>query len=53
MHRLIDLGLICRAEDKDEPVVQLAPPLIAGPEEFAKITAILRQALSEAWDFMS
>jgi adenosylmethionine-8-amino-7-oxononanoate aminotransferase len=52
-HRLLELGLICRAEDKGEPVVQLAPPLIAGPEEFAEITAILRQALSEAWDFVS
>jgi hypothetical protein len=52
-HRLFDLGLICRAEDKGEPVVQLAPPLIAGPEEFAEIVAILRQALSEAWDYVS
>ena len=51
-HRLFELGLICRAEDKGEPVVQLAPPLVAGPEEFAEITAILRQALSEAWDVM-
>jgi adenosylmethionine-8-amino-7-oxononanoate aminotransferase len=49
-HRLFELGLICRAEDKGEPVVQLAPPLVAGPEEFAEIAAILRQALSEAWD---
>jgi len=49
-HRLFELGLICRAEDKGEPVVQLAPPLVAGPEEFAEIVAILRQALSEAWD---
>ena len=48
--RLFDLGLICRAEDKGEPVVQLAPPLVAGPEEFREIARILRQALSEAWD---
>ncbi|MCH7708920.1 MAG: aspartate aminotransferase family protein [Myxococcales bacterium] len=52
-HRLFELGLICRAEDKGEPVVQLAPPLIAGPEEFSEIATILRQALSEAWDVMS
>jgi len=51
--RLFDLGLICRAEDKGEPVVQLAPPLVAGPEEFREITRILRQALSEASDRMS
>jgi adenosylmethionine-8-amino-7-oxononanoate aminotransferase len=48
--RLFDLGLICRAEDKGEPVIQLSPPLVAGPEEFQEITRILRQALSEAWD---
>jgi hypothetical protein len=52
-HRLFELGLICRAEDKEEPVVQLAPPLIAGPEEFAEITSILRRALSEAWDHVT
>jgi adenosylmethionine-8-amino-7-oxononanoate aminotransferase len=52
-HRLFELGLICRAEDKGEPVIQLAPPLIAGPEEFAEIASILRQALSEAWKFVS
>lgn len=48
--RLFDLGLICRAEDKGEPVVQLSPPLVAGPEDFGGIARILRQALSEAWD---
>ncbi len=47
--RLFELGLICRAEDKGEPVVQLSPPLVAGPEEFRAIAGILRQALSEAW----
>jgi len=51
--RLFDLGLICRAEDKGEPVVQLAPPLVAGPEEFREMARILRQALSEAGDRMS
>jgi adenosylmethionine-8-amino-7-oxononanoate aminotransferase len=51
--RLMELGLICRAEDKGEPVIQLAPPLIAGPEEFDEIVAILHVALSEAWDVMN
>ena len=46
--RLFELGLICRVEDKREPVVQLAPPLVAGPEEFHDIVGILRQALTEA-----
>ena len=41
-------GLICRADDRGDPVVQLSPPLIAGPEEFAEIEAALRPALEEA-----
>jgi adenosylmethionine-8-amino-7-oxononanoate aminotransferase len=36
-----------------EPVVQLSPPLVAGPEEFREMARILRQALSEAGDRMS
>ena len=51
--RLFELGLICRAEDKGEPVVQLSPPLVAGPAEFKEITRILRQALGEAWEVMN
>jgi adenosylmethionine-8-amino-7-oxononanoate aminotransferase len=38
-------GLICRAADRGYPVIQLAPPLIAGPEEFAEMEQILRGAL--------
>ena len=41
-------GLICRADDRGDPVVQLSPPLIAGPEEFAEIEGALRPALEEA-----
>lgn len=48
--RLFELGLICRADDRGEPVIQLSPPLIAGPEEFAVIGDVLRQALTEASD---
>jgi adenosylmethionine-8-amino-7-oxononanoate aminotransferase len=43
-------GLICRTDDRGEPVVQLSPPLIAGPEQFEEIEAILRPVLSEAWE---
>ncbi len=35
-------GLICRADDRGDPVVQLAPPLIAGEEQFEEIEAVLR-----------
>jgi adenosylmethionine-8-amino-7-oxononanoate aminotransferase len=45
-------GLICRADDRGDPVVQLAPPLIAGEEQFEEIEAILRSVLSEAYDRM-
>ena len=41
-------GLICRADDRGDPVIQLAPPLIAGPEQFEEIRAVLRPALEEA-----
>jgi adenosylmethionine-8-amino-7-oxononanoate aminotransferase len=41
-------GLICRADDRGDPVIQLAPPLIAGPEQFEEIRSVLRPALEEA-----
>jgi adenosylmethionine-8-amino-7-oxononanoate aminotransferase len=43
-------GLICRVDDRGDPVIQLAPPLIAGPEQFAEIETILRSVLGEAWE---
>ncbi len=45
---LYNRGLICRADDRGDPVVQLSPPLIAGPEQFAEIGEILRSVLDEA-----
>ena len=41
-------GLICRTDDRGDPIVQLSPPLIAGPEQFEEIEAILRPVLTEA-----
>jgi adenosylmethionine-8-amino-7-oxononanoate aminotransferase len=46
---LFDAGLICRADDRGDPVVQLAPPLICEQEHFDLIGEILRSVLSEAW----
>ncbi|MEE6179305.1 aspartate aminotransferase family protein [Mycobacterium sp. 050134] len=46
---LLEAGLYCRADDRGDPVVQLAPPLISGQKEFDQITQILRSVLSEAW----
>jgi adenosylmethionine-8-amino-7-oxononanoate aminotransferase len=41
-------GLICRADDRGDPVVQLSPPLIAGADQFEEIEAVLRPVLEEA-----
>lgn len=46
---LWDAGLYCRADDRGDPVIQLAPPLISGPREFEAIEQILRGVLTEAW----
>jgi adenosylmethionine-8-amino-7-oxononanoate aminotransferase len=43
-------GLICRTDDRGDPVIQLSPPLIAGVEQFEEIEAVLRPVLSEAWE---
>ncbi|HXQ58732.1 MAG TPA: aspartate aminotransferase family protein [Acidimicrobiales bacterium] len=46
---LFDAGLICRADDRGDPVVQLSPPLICGQREIDFIVEVLRHVLSEAW----
>ena len=46
---LFDGGLYCRADDRGDPVIQLAPPLTIGEKEFDEIESILRGVLSEAW----
>jgi len=45
-------GLICRTDDRGDPIVQLSPPLIAGPEQFEEIESILRPVLTEASERM-
>ncbi|MBW8487623.1 aspartate aminotransferase family protein [Actinomadura parmotrematis] len=46
---LYDNGLYCRADDRGDPVVQLAPPLICDASHFEEIEQILRAVLTEAW----
>jgi adenosylmethionine-8-amino-7-oxononanoate aminotransferase len=46
---LFEAGLICRADDRGDPVVQLSPPLICGQEEIDFIGSTLREVLGEAW----
>jgi adenosylmethionine-8-amino-7-oxononanoate aminotransferase len=48
-HALFDAGLICRADDRGDPVIQLSPPLTCGPEQFDEMEQKLRSVLSEAW----
>jgi adenosylmethionine-8-amino-7-oxononanoate aminotransferase len=45
---LYDAGLYCRADDRGDPVVQLAPPLICDQEHFDEMEQILRDVLTKA-----
>jgi adenosylmethionine-8-amino-7-oxononanoate aminotransferase len=45
---LLEHGLICRADDRGNLVIQLAPPLIAGPADIAEIEGALRPVLMKA-----
>jgi adenosylmethionine-8-amino-7-oxononanoate aminotransferase len=47
--KLYEEGLYCRADDRGDPVVQLAPPLICGPEHFDEMEQILRVVLDKAY----
>jgi len=49
---LYSRGLICRTDDRGDPIVQLSPPLIAGQQQFEEIEAILRVVLGEASERM-
>jgi adenosylmethionine-8-amino-7-oxononanoate aminotransferase len=47
---LFKRGLICRADDRGDPVIQLSPPLIADSEQFGEMDAVLRSVLTDAWE---
>ena len=46
---LFEAGLICRSDDRGDPVVQFAPPLVCDQEHFDIIVEVLRDVLSRAW----
>jgi hypothetical protein len=48
-HALFEAGLICRADDRGDPVIQLSPPLICTQEHFDFIEQVLRSVLTQAW----
>jgi adenosylmethionine-8-amino-7-oxononanoate aminotransferase len=47
---LFERGLICRADDRGDPVIQISPPLVAGQAEFDELVTILGGVLEEAWE---
>jgi adenosylmethionine-8-amino-7-oxononanoate aminotransferase len=48
-HELFERGLICRADDRGDPVIQISPPLVAAAAEFDEMTGILGDVLADAW----
>ncbi len=48
-HALFDAGLICRTDDRGDPVIQLSPPLTCTQEHFDEMEQILRSVLTQAW----
>ncbi len=47
---LFDRGLICRADDRGDPVIQISPPLVAAQAQFDEMVGILGEVLAEAWE---
>src|ERR671931_459109 len=47
--RLFEKGLICRSDDRGDPVVQISPPLVAEQQQFDEMVSILGDVLGEAW----
>jgi adenosylmethionine-8-amino-7-oxononanoate aminotransferase len=45
---LFDAGLICRTDDRGDPVVQISPPLVATEAEMDEIVGILGDVLGDA-----
>jgi adenosylmethionine-8-amino-7-oxononanoate aminotransferase len=46
---LFEAGLVCRTDDRGDPVIQLAPPLTCTQQHFDEMEQILRSVLTEAW----
>ncbi len=50
---LLELGLIARADGRRSPILQYAPPLIAGRDEIDEMVRLSREALDRAWKKMN
>ncbi len=51
--RMFERGLICRADDRGDPVIQISPPLVARQAEFDRMVSVLGETLAEAWEQLS
>jgi hypothetical protein len=49
---LFEAGLVCRADDRGDPVIQISPPLICDQTQFDEIEQMLRSVLTEAWSHL-
>src|SRR5262249_10911841 len=49
---LFERGLICRADDRGDPVIQISPPLIATQAQFDEMTGVMGDVLTEAQERM-
>jgi adenosylmethionine-8-amino-7-oxononanoate aminotransferase len=49
---LFAAGLVCRADDRGDPVIQISPPLICDQSQFDEIEQVLRSVLTEAWSHL-
>lgn len=47
--RMDQLGLLCRLDDRGEPVVQLSPPLVADAALLDRVVSVVGDALDSAW----
>ena len=50
--QLFERGLLCRADDRGDPVIQISPPLVAGQKEFDEIAGTLGAVLEQAGERM-
>jgi len=50
--KLFEAGLVCRTDDRGDPVIQLAPPLICQQEHFDFMTEVIRDVLGQAMERM-
>ena len=47
--QMVELGLLCRLDDRGDPVIQLSPPLVADRALLDAMVGIVGQALEAAW----